>query len=201
LFDSNFLLPINQLTDQPLLLYQGAVNEGRSFETLRPAMKMVDARLVIAGEGNFFEEAKAIAREEGLGEKVLFTGYLSPEQLKQLTPQAYAGITIFENTGLNQYYSLANRYFDYIQAGIPQLCVNYPEYNALNQQFETALLTDDISPEGLARQLNLLLSDTVLYERLKTNTIPAGKAFCCEEEEKRLLTYWKAIIPPNQTIS
>ena len=40
------------------ILYQGAVNEGRSFETLIPAMKSVDCPLVICGDGNFMEQAK-----------------------------------------------------------------------------------------------------------------------------------------------
>ena len=35
------------------ILYQGAVNEGRCFETLIPAMKNVDCKLVIYGNGNF----------------------------------------------------------------------------------------------------------------------------------------------------
>ncbi|HVK47116.1 MAG TPA: glycosyltransferase, partial [Pseudobacter sp.] len=37
------------------IIYQGAVNEGRSFETLIPAMKQVNARLMICGDGNFME--------------------------------------------------------------------------------------------------------------------------------------------------
>ncbi|RYG42393.1 MAG: group 1 glycosyl transferase, partial [Chitinophagaceae bacterium] len=39
------------------ILYQGAVNEGRSFETLIPAMKWVNAPLLICGDGNFMEQA------------------------------------------------------------------------------------------------------------------------------------------------
>ena len=31
---------------------------------------------------------------------------------------------LLENTGLSYYYSLANKFFDYVQAGVPQLCVD-----------------------------------------------------------------------------
>ena len=190
----NFLLP-----ETPFFLYQGAVNEGRSFETLIPAMKWVPAKLVIAGNGNFFEQAKKLAAIHEVGDKIIFTGSLKPEQLIQITPMALAGITIFQNTGLNQLYSLANRYFDYIQAGIPQLCVNYPEYKVLNNQFETALLIDDLSPENIATGLNKLLEDTVLHTRLKENCTAAAKAFCWENESQKLVAYWNAVLPINPT--
>ena len=134
-----------ELPAGPFFLYQGAVNEGRSFETLIPAMKMVDAPLVIAGDGNFFEAVKKLVADHHLEKKVFLLGYVQPEALKQITPLAYAGITLFENTGLNQYHSLANRFFDYINAGIPQLCVHYPEYAAIQERHSTALLIDELS--------------------------------------------------------
>lgn len=176
-------------------LYQGAVNEGRSFETLIPAMKAVHAPLVIAGAGNFFEQAKAITKACGLENKVIFTGLLQPGILKALTPHAYAGITIFENHGMNQYYSLANRYFDYIQAGIPQLCVDYPEYAALNSQHETALLIHDLSSTVIANALNKLLHDDVLYTILQRNTLIAANEFCWEKEQHTLLSVWNKVLP------
>jgi 2-methylcitrate dehydratase PrpD len=42
------------------IIYQGAVNEGRSFETLIPAMKDVKAKLIVCGEGNFFRADKNV---------------------------------------------------------------------------------------------------------------------------------------------
>jgi len=116
-------------------LYQGAVNEGRAFDELIPAMRLVDISLVIVGNGNYFEKVKAMIASHNLKEKVILTGYLPPMQLLTFTQKAYAGITLFNNSGLNQYYSLANRFFDYVQAGIPQLCNQYPEYETLNNQY------------------------------------------------------------------
>ncbi len=183
------------IPDSPFFLYQGAVNEGRSFETLIPAMKMVNASLVIAGDGNFFEQAKQLAAEHKVEDKVIFLGYVKPADLKQLTPKAFAGITLFENTGLNQYYSLANRFFDYINGGIPQLCVDYPEYAVINQRYETALLTNNLSPGGISNALNKLLEDPVLYKKLKDNCAAAANELCWEKEEEKLLNFWNAILP------
>jgi glycosyltransferase involved in cell wall biosynthesis len=185
----------------PFFLYQGAVNEGRSFETLIPAMKMVDAKLVIAGDGNFFEQAKAIAQKEGVNDKVIFTGYLKPGDLKKLTPLAYAGITLFDKKGLNQYYSLANRYFDYIHGGIPQVCVNYPEYAALNKEHETALMIDDVSSGTIAGAMNKLLGDDVLYKQLRSACIPASEDFSWENEAGKLIAFWNNVLPVKSNVN
>ena len=109
---------------EKFLLYQGAVNEGRSFETIIPAMRQVNARLFIAGDGNFMQQAKQLTKEYGLEQKIIFLGKIEPVRLAELTRSAWAGIALVENKGKNNYFSLANRFFDYIQAGLPQLCAD-----------------------------------------------------------------------------
>ncbi len=180
-------------TDERFLIYQGAVNEGRCFEALIPAMKDVNTRLVICGTGNFLQKARELVRQNFLELKIEFRGNLLPEQLKQLTPQAYAGITLFESTGMNQYYSLANRFFDYMMAGIPQLCVNYPEYAAINGQFEVAYLVNNNQRATIAAALNNLLLNNVLYENLRSNCLEARQIFNWEREEQILLDFYKTL--------
>lgn len=68
---------------------------------------------------------------------------------------------------MNQYLALPNKFFDYIHAGLPQINVNYPEYKKLNDQYNVAVLLDDLSPENIAKKINNLLEDDVLYNRLR----------------------------------
>jgi len=172
------------------ILYQGAVNEGRSFETLIPAMKDVNCKLLIYGSGNFLQQAKQLVHENHLENKVIFKGKMAPEELKAITQQAYIGITLFENNGLSNYYSLANRFFDYMHAGVPQLCVDYPVYREINDQYQIASLVSDLSSENLSRQLNNLLDNTVLYKTLSDNCLTARNIFNWQEEEKKLLMFY-----------
>jgi glycosyltransferase involved in cell wall biosynthesis len=175
------------------ILYQGAVNEGRSFETLIPAMKTVNAVLMICGEGNFSEQTKALVKKYALEDKVIFKGRIQPQQLLKITQKAYCGITLFENKGLSNYYSLANRFFDYLQAGIPQLGVNYPVYKALNDTYNIAVLIDDVSEETITKNLNKLLNDEELYAQLQTNCLKARLELNWQNEEKTLLSFYKNI--------
>jgi glycosyltransferase involved in cell wall biosynthesis len=182
------------LKSETFFIYQGAVNEGRSFETLVPAMKDTNAPLHIYGDGNFFNQTKELISKHQLEQKILLKGKLEPHQLKKITPLAFAGITIFENNGLSNYLSLGNRFFDYIQAGIPQVCVDYPAYREINESFEVALLIPDIKPETISNALNLLLTNSVLYNRLKENCLEARLKLNWKEEEKIIIQLYQSIL-------
>lgn len=176
------------------ILYQGAVNEGRCFETLIPAMKAVDCPLIICGEGNFMEQVRQLVNDHQVQKKVIFKGRVTPDELFKITQQAYIGITLFDNAGLSNYYSLANRFFDYLHAGIPQLCVNFPVYQQINEQLPFALLTDDTSVDNLAAQLNNLLHNEVLYKQLQSNCDRAREIYNWQQEAARLVEFYKRIL-------
>jgi glycosyltransferase involved in cell wall biosynthesis len=180
------------------ILYQGAVNEGRSFETLIPAMVYVNCRLFICGDGNFMEQAKLLVRKNKLEEKVIFKGKFPPQQLQEITKDAWIGLTLFENKGLSNYLSLANRFSDYIHAGIPQLCVDYPVYREINNQYEVAVLLSNLEPITIAKELNRLLTDESFYRILQGNCLIARETLSWQQEEKKLIAFYKNILKQGE---
>ena len=176
------------------ILYQGAVNEGRCFETLIPAMREVNCQLIVCGDGNFMQQAKKLAIDNNVQEKVTFKGNMDPDALRSITAAAYLGINLVENNGLSFYLSLANKFFDYIHAGIPQLCAGYPAYSEINEKHETAVLITDMSSKNIALQLNNLLQNEVLYKRLKDNCAEASAIYNWQNEEKILLNFYKQLL-------
>lgn len=182
-----------KLPDKPFILCQGAINEGRSLETLIPAMKQIAYPLVIAGNGNFYSKLLPLITEHGVSEKITLTGLVPPNELKDITKKAHIGLMIFEATGLNQYQSLANRFFDYMMAGIPQICVNYPQYELINKQYNFAYLIDSTHPEVIAKAVNNLMNDSVLYNNLKLNSLTAQKILNWETEEETLISLYKSV--------
>ncbi|HRI22643.1 MAG TPA: glycosyltransferase family 4 protein [Panacibacter sp.] len=189
------LLKGERLGERPFIIYQGAVNEGRSFETLIPAMQHVNATLKIFGKGNFFEQVKQLIKDYKVEDKVELMGFVIPQELKQITPTAYVAVTLFEQTGLNQFYSLSNRFFDYIMAGVPQVCVNYPEYKTINDAHNIALMIDDTKIATIADALNRLLNDKALHEHLQQNCVNARNKLNWQEEEKVLIEFYKKLSP------
>ena len=185
------LLPLPAETGY--ILYQGAVNRGRCFEELIPAMQQVDGKLLVCGEGNFMAEARALVAQYGLEQKIEFRGYVPPAELRKITRGAAAGITLFWAKSLSNEYSLANRFFDYLHAGVPQLAGNYPEYRTINEVFEVALLLPRITVENIAKALNKLLTEKNYTNRLSENALAAREVYNWQSEETRLLEVWKNV--------
>jgi glycosyltransferase involved in cell wall biosynthesis len=186
--------------DEKIILYQGALNAGRGLEQTIEAMKLIkQSKLWLVGEGDLSLKLRQLVKAENLEEKVIFKGYLKPSELMEITAKATIGINLLENTSLNYYYSLANKAFDYIQAKIPAIHMNFPEYKNLNEAFEVALLIDDIDPKTITATVNKILDDKDLYDDLVQNCNKAKKVFIWEVEEEKLLYFYKNVFKPEST--
>lgn len=180
-----------QVRSQNVILYQGAVNKGRGLDKLALAMKNVNAQLWVCGNGNFVEEMKSVVQTNDLSDKITFYGMLEPEALKKRTLESYIAVNPFERTGLNQYLSLSNKFFDYIHAGIPQVTMNYPEYQKINEEYEIAVLINDLDPGTIANAFNKLLGDKELYSQLKQNCLKAKQELNWQKEKDKLLSFYR----------
>ena len=187
------LLQINQPSEE-IFLYQGAVNEARGLENLVLAMKDVDAMLHIYGDGNIFEKIQQLIKDNELQDKIVLQGKVLPATLDKITGEYYAGINLVEPIGLNQFYSLANKFFDYIQAGIPQLSMSFPEYQKINNKYEVAELIYNVEANNIASALKKLLNDKDFYNNLKDNCIEAREVLVWENEEIKLMEFYKNIL-------
>ncbi len=185
----------NEMLSQHILLYQGALNEGRGIETaLKSMVYLPQVQLWLAGEGDLSDTLRQQAIALNLGERVRFLGNIKPVDLPAITAQAWMGINLLENRGLSYYYSLANKFFDYVQAGVPVITMNFPEYRALNDEIEVAVLLDQLQPEELASTIDKILKDNNLYNKLQHNCLEARTIWNWENERKTLLDFWKQVM-------
>ncbi len=177
-----------------ILLYQGALNESRGIEQLLEAMQQLEGvELWLAGEGDLSDALRQKARDLGLKDKVRFLGFVKPADLKTLTRQAWLGLNVLENKGLSYYYSLANKFFDYVHAEIPVLTMDFPEYRALNREYEVAILLDYLSADAIVGAVRHLQQHPEHYERLCAATRQARQAWNWEREKTALLDCWNAV--------
>jgi glycosyltransferase involved in cell wall biosynthesis len=172
----------------PIILYQGVLNAGRGLETAIVAMQKIEgAELWLAGEGDLSQELRQLAKDLQVENKVRFLGYLTPDELRSVTQQASIGLNLLENRGLSYYYSLANKAFDYVQAGVPSIQINFPEYLALQEEHRVFYLIDRLEVNGLVRAIEHLLGDNELYLALQENCKIAAKEWCWERERAKLM--------------
>ena len=177
------------------MLYQGILNKGRGLEFLIGCMPDIGVPLKIAGDGPLKEKLETMVRQLEIEDKVEFLGFVRPEALASITENAWAGLNLIENTGLSYYYSLANKFFDYIQAEIPQICMDFPEYRSLNDQYQCAALLPSFEEKRFTQLVQQLETPSV-YQQMVKNTRIAKKELNWEKEKQRLLDFYAQIKKP-----
>ncbi|MEZ4988642.1 MAG: glycosyltransferase [Saprospiraceae bacterium] len=179
-----------------VLLYQGMLNEGRGLETALAALHLLPAcRLILAGDGDIRDRLTKMAQDLGVSDRVDFKGFVPPSDLPALTATAWLGLNLLEQRSLSYYYSLANKAFDYISAGIPSVQMDFPEYRAIQEQYRPFLLLPELEATALASHIQQLIDTPATYQQLATNCRAAAKNLCWEQEEEHLLSFYRRVIP------
>lgn len=174
--------------ENKIIIYQGSLNMGRGLEKLFQAMKhLPEAQLWIFGGGDLEDELRLKANECRLCKQITFFGKLPFESLREYTRQASLGVSMEENIGLNYYYALPNKLFDYMQAGVPVLVSPFPEMKKLVEHYQIGTTCDSSTPEELADHLRDILSNREQLLTWHENCEKASQELIWEEEEKPLL--------------
>ncbi len=188
-------------SDMPkIILYQGALNEGRGLEAAiesMPSLKGVE--LWLAGEGDLSAMLREKVNHLGLSECVRFLGFVLPRDLPALTAKAWIGLNLLENKGLSYYYSLANKAFDYIQAGLPSIQMDFPEYRHLNEAWQVFELLGDLEKESLQKAILHLLEDKAHHRKLQENCRIAAATLNWGQEEQKLLDVYRVLFSSHSS--
>ena len=171
--------------DKNLLILQGAgINIQRGAEEMVDAMQFIDhSVLLIAGQGDVIPLLKKMVKERLLEDKVIFRPRMPYAELMQLTKNADLGLTLDKDTNLNYRFSLPNKIFDYIQAGIPVIASPLPEIAHIINTYEVGCTIIDHQPENIAKTINEVLADQQLMEKWKNNCSFASQNLNWEIEE------------------
>lgn len=181
-------------TNNKIIIYQGALNEGRGIEFAIDCMEyLMGYELWLAGEGDLSQHLRDYTYQKGLNDKVKFLGMIMPNELKKITKKALLGIHLTENLGLSYYFSLANRTFDYIHAGIPAIHPNFPEYSSIIEKYVIGEVLESYQPESIAKQIYAIIEDKEKYKKYQNNCIKAAEEFCWENEEIVLIQFYKQL--------
>lgn len=179
----------------PYLLYVGAVNKNRGLEQCIMAMQHHPYPLVICGDGPGLDMLKTMVSDMGLHDRVHFAGRINPVELAPYYAHASLGLLLLQGQGLNYYFSLANKFFDYVQHGLPQLVTNYPEYVRLLAEHQVGfLLRPSMTSERqeaygfyIAQEIEMVIKVTYKNTLMSQNLHKAAISWTWENEEIKLI--------------
>jgi glycosyltransferase involved in cell wall biosynthesis len=179
--------------NKTIFILQGAgINVQRGAEELVEAMQFVnDALLLIVGGGDVIDDLKKSAIVLNLSGKVIFMDKVPQQKLRRITRIADFGLTLDKDTNLNYRYSLPNKLFDYIHAGLPVIASDLPEIRRIIDGYKIGVIIPSHEPQSIASVLNKVIQDAATNAIWKENLKKAAAELTWDSEREVLLSVFQ----------
>lgn len=175
--------------DKKIIILQGAgINVQRGAEELVEAFQYLDTTylLLIIGSGDVIQILKEKALQSDLKNKVQFVDKIPAAELRHYTANADLGVTIDKDTNLNYHFSLPNKVFDYMHAGIPILATRLPEIENIVKKYQVGTFIENHDPKHIADTIRTFLNSSD-YLKFKKNTEKAANENNWDTEKLKLI--------------
>jgi glycosyltransferase involved in cell wall biosynthesis len=182
--------------NKSILILQGAgINIQRGAEELCEAMRYLDdCFLVLIGSGDVFPQIKkTVSENEILKNRIKIVDKLPYEEMMQFTLNADIGFSLDKPVSLNYTFSLPNKIFDYIRAGLPMMVSDLPEIKKVVTEYTIGTVINEISPLHLSEEIKKMCSDKEKLNEYRTNCIKALNELNWERQEIVLDEVYKGL--------
>ncbi|EMA58925.1 glycosyltransferase family 4 protein [Halorubrum lipolyticum] len=144
---------------EPTIVYAGNVGHAQDLDACIRAMSSVasGATLRIVGDGDTRDRLERLVAEEGVGDRVEFTGLVPRETIPELLGGAMIGVAPLKRDDMLEY-AVPTKAYEYMACELPVVATGVGEIEALIDESGGGLFVDN-DPERLAAAFDDLLSD------------------------------------------
>lgn len=183
---------VHGLADDPYVMWAGSMEPRKDVGTLVDAFGLVAAahdlphRLVLVGPAGWMAESDALARRTApLGDRVVFTGQVSPGELRAL----YRGAEVFALPSRHEGFGLP--VLEAMAQEVPVLCSDLPVLREIAGDAATYAPTGDI--DAWADALTRLLDDDAGRDALATAGRAHALTFTWERSAAKHLAVYRSV--------
>ncbi len=183
---------------RPRLVYVGGIQTNRGIEQVIDALPLIEGAVFFAvgpGHDSYRATLERRAVERGVGARVRFLPRVPIESVVQTVAQGDLGMCLFQGGHLSYYWTLPNKFFEYIHAGVPVLASDFPETRRLVDRYEIGAVCDPGDPADIAAKVKDLLSRSDDLARMRDNTTKAAQELNWELERKHLVELYRRLVP------
>ena len=188
------LLPANK---KVLIMQGNGLNENRGAEEAVLMMQYLpkEFMLYFIGGGTIFEKLKQMTTDFKLSHKITFIDLLPYAEMMEYTRQCFLGLIFEKIDSMDEHkFSLPNKFFDYIHAGIPVLSSKPVEIKAIMEKYNIGAFIESFDPEAIAKTIIDISMNKEIYNQWKQNTVAAAREYNWEKEEKVLMRFMNNLV-------
>lgn len=193
--------PFRPCGERITVLYHGIISEDRGLEEVVRSLPMLRSEfsLVIRGGGAaaMVGQLHDIARELGVAERLRIE---LPVPFRQIVPaanRADIGYFVQGDFSPQKRFTLPNKFFEYVMAGLCLCVADLPEMATLVRQYQLGTLVASTDPMSIAAAINALTREQI--DAAKKAAILASQDLTWEREQERLLSLTNTLLAEGPT--
>jgi len=180
--------------DEFIVLFQGWISEERNLCTVVSAVKYFHEgiHLAVIGYGEYLDYLIKLRDDLGLQDKITFLGKIEASEIMNYTAGADLGLIPYLPIDLNHKYCSPNKFFEYIQAGVPVLANKLEFFIGMKKQYGVVEVCDYTDPSEVADYVNRLIGTEQLRE-MGNSCRSAAKTLNWSVESRMLISAYSQL--------
>ena len=189
--------PYREPGERLKVLYHGDLSRPRQLHVAIRSMPRwrPEFDLVLRGNGDpaYIAELHALVAEMGLAERVFFEPAVPFDEIVPAANMADIGFYSYLNYSPQIDFSLPNKFFEYVMAGLAVCVGNFAEVRRLVERHGLGKLIPEHTPEAIAATINSFTREEI--RQYKKASIEAAKTLNWDAEKQRLVEAYDGLFP------
>lgn len=190
-------------TSPQTVVYVGGITRIRGIEQLLRSASVLKHKLRVpyqmklvgpAQPPEYVEVLSGLIEELGISNEVRMVGQVPYEEALQIMKESAVGVvTLLENPNYTN--TLPTKMFEYMLAGLPVVCSNFPLWQEIVSSAECGLVVDPESPEEIASAIAYLLDHPEEAREMgKRGQRAVLATYNWAREEEKLLALYERLV-------
>lgn len=176
---------------KPQFCYIGGIGDNLGGEILAKGIRELNAKIFLVGKTNKEYLIKMNLLSQN---KVEDLGFCSKKEVRQIVKESRAGLVVYLPHP-NCIHALPNKMFEYLEASVPIICSDFPDWKELLEGKECCIFVDPSNKEEVRQAMNYFLEHPEEAKRMGENGRKAiEEEFNWDKEEERLFSLYQGLV-------
>ncbi len=182
--------------EERVILFLGGLNRNRGLDNLVKSLDYLDQefKVVFLGYGPLRDKISEMGKIGKYKGRVFVLDAVPSADVPRWASGADVGAAPIQNATWSYFHSSPNKIFEYMMAGLPIVCSDFPEMRKIVIENKVGVTFNPDDPEDIARAIKEIFSYPEKYREMRKNSLRAAKEkFNWEIEERKLLDLYESI--------